>query len=187
MMHNSTSDEKLAQMANGGDESALNELINRHYLMMYQVAYHKCGRREDALDIVQDACERIYVYIDRFEGKSSFKTWAYRITANAAYKHFNKNMAPRWQERPIEDYRDAAAIASQEQHTTAQEVLTRLSTMPDKLTDAVKLVFYDGLNHAEAAKILGVSESTISWRIHTVRRKMERFIQQLIRACAVVL
>lgn len=186
-MYNSKSDEQLAELGKNGDDGALNELISRHYLMMYQVAYQKCGRREDSQDIVQDACERIYMYIHRFEGKSTFKTWAYRITTNAAYRHFNKNMAPRIKERPIDDYRVAAAWSGQEQHTTAQEIMTQLSAMPDKMTDAVKLVFFDGMNHAEAAKKLGVSESTISWRIHTVRQRLSSFIEQLIRACAVVL
>ena len=186
-MYKATSDENLAELARDGNKTAFNELISRHYPMMYQVAYQKCGRREDAFDIVQDACERISMYIDRFEGNSTVKTWVYRITVNAAYKHFNKHMAPRWQEYPLEEYRVAASATCQEQHTTAQEVLARLSTMPDKLTDTIKLVFYDGMNHAEAAEELGVSESTISWRIHTVRRKLDHFLQQLIRACAVVL
>ena len=44
---------------------------------------------------------------------------------------------------------------------------------------AVILTTYDGLNHAEAARALGCSETTVSWRVFAARRKLKRLLQAL--------
>jgi RNA polymerase sigma-70 factor (ECF subfamily) len=56
-----------------------------------------------------------------------------------------------------------------------QSALLRLSA---KQRAAIVLTIYDGLNHAEAASILGCSENTISWRVFAARRKLKRWLAQ---------
>jgi RNA polymerase sigma-70 factor (ECF subfamily) len=38
------------------------------------------------------------------------------------------------------------------------------------------LTLYDGLNHAEAAQVLGCSETTVSWRVFAAKRKLKRLL-----------
>jgi RNA polymerase sigma-70 factor (ECF subfamily) len=48
--------------------------------------------------------------------------------------------------------------------------------LPAKQRAAIVLTIYDGLNHAEAAKILHCSETTVSWRVFAAKRKLKRWL-----------
>jgi RNA polymerase sigma-70 factor (ECF subfamily) len=54
------------------------------------------------------------------------------------------------------------------------QVLTQLESLGEGMKETALLVHAEGLSHAEAGGILGVSESTISWRVHTIRKHMSR-------------
>ena len=49
-----------------------------------------------------------------------------------------------------------------------------VSKLPPKLKDAVVLVFAEGMDHAEAARVLGVAETTVSWRIYKAKTKLRK-------------
>jgi RNA polymerase sigma-70 factor (ECF subfamily) len=51
-----------------------------------------------------------------------------------------------------------------------------LLKLPAKQRAAIVLTIYDGLNHAEAAHVLGCSETTVSWRVFAARRKLKRWL-----------
>ena len=70
--------------ARRGDEDAFRLLVERHSRSIYRLAYRMTGRPEDAEDVVQEAFVRAFKQIDRFEARSNFGTWLYRIAFNCA-------------------------------------------------------------------------------------------------------
>jgi RNA polymerase sigma-70 factor, ECF subfamily len=70
--------------ARRGDQDAFRLLVERHSRSVYRLAYRMTGRPEDAEDVVQEAFVRAYKQIDRFEARSNFGTWLYRIAFNCA-------------------------------------------------------------------------------------------------------
>ena len=70
--------------AKGGDEDAFRVLVERHSRSVYRLAYRMTGRAEDAEDVVQDTFVRTYKQLARFESRSNFATWLYRIGFNCA-------------------------------------------------------------------------------------------------------
>jgi RNA polymerase sigma-70 factor (ECF subfamily) len=70
--------------AKGGDEDAFRTLVDRHSRAVYRLAYRMTGRPEDAEDVVQQTFLRAYRQIGRFESRSNFATWLYRIGFNCA-------------------------------------------------------------------------------------------------------
>jgi RNA polymerase sigma-70 factor (ECF subfamily) len=70
--------------ARGGDEEAFRGLVERHSRSIYRLAYRMTGRPEDAEEAVQDAFVRAYRQLGRFEARSNFATWLYRIAFNCA-------------------------------------------------------------------------------------------------------
>jgi RNA polymerase sigma-70 factor (ECF subfamily) len=62
------------------------------------------------------------------------------------------------------------------QNEMAQQAQAALMKLPAKQRAAIVLTIYDGLNHAEAAKILCCSETTISWRVFTAKRKLKNWL-----------
>jgi RNA polymerase sigma-70 factor (ECF subfamily) len=59
---------------------------------------------------------------------------------------------------------------------TGRSVHAALLKLPAKQRAAILLTVYDGLNHAEAAEVLGCSETTVSWRVFAARRKLQRWL-----------
>lgn len=67
-----------------GDESAFRDLVHRYHGGMVRLAETFVPSRAVAEEVVQDAWLAVVKGIDRFEGRSSLKTWIYRIVANIA-------------------------------------------------------------------------------------------------------
>src|SRR5262249_13749723 len=77
-------DDALLERFAAGDRSALDELFCRYRTVAYRVAYRRLGRGPDALGAVQDGFVKALTHLEKFRGRSSFKTWLLRIVSNAA-------------------------------------------------------------------------------------------------------
>jgi RNA polymerase sigma-70 factor (ECF subfamily) len=77
-------DAAAVAQARGGDEEAFRVLVERHSRSIYRLAYRMTGRPEDAEDVVQETFVRAYRQLGRFEARSNFATWLYRIGFNCA-------------------------------------------------------------------------------------------------------
>ncbi len=75
-------DTELVALAKAGDSSALEELIEKNQVWIYNVALRMVGRPEDAEDVTQEVLVKVVTKLSTFEGRSSFRTWLYRIVAN---------------------------------------------------------------------------------------------------------
>ena len=85
----------LIQRCAAGEPTACAELVAGHERMVYQLALHLLGDREEALDLAQDVFFSVFRTIHSFRGQSALKTWIYRIAINQARKR------QRWWRRQI--------------------------------------------------------------------------------------
>src|SRR5919202_1710937 len=76
------SDAKLVQLARGGSREAAAELFSRHWRPAWRAAYAVTGRRELADDVAQDAFERAFAALSRFDERRPFAPWLHRIVVN---------------------------------------------------------------------------------------------------------
>src|SRR5215471_1837374 len=83
-MDQMSEDAAAVARARGGDEDAFRLLVERHSRSIYRLAYRMTGRQEDAEDVVQETFIRAYRQLGRFEARSNFGTWLYRIGFNCA-------------------------------------------------------------------------------------------------------
>src|ERR1041384_5522972 len=75
----------LVAAAQAGDQRAFDALVRRYRKRIFALALHLSGSESEADDIVQDVFLRAYRALDRFEGRSEFFTWVYRLTLNRAH------------------------------------------------------------------------------------------------------
>lgn len=171
------SDQELVSLAVSGDAAAFARLIERHYDMIFRVAYKWCGDRENAEDIAQDVCVKLGSVIGGFEGKAAFSSWLYRITLNAvrdfhrAAKRRNENI-------------EAMAHVTQTQHDpdpvmamTQDQMWQKVIQLPPKQRDAMLLIYAEDKSHGEAAEILDCAESTVSWHVHEAKKRLKQELQ----------
>ena len=165
-------DGALARRAAEGDRDAFAALVERHYDRIYRIGARVLGDTEAAADLAQDVCAALPVKLASYRGRSRFTTWLYRVVVNAARDALRRNAARRRGERGHVELdalmRDQAA-ARECESSWLREALGRLS---EELRVTVHLVLEEGLRHAEAGEVLGISEATVSWRMHEVRKRL---------------
>ena len=166
-------DRALVARARNGDASSFEQLVKRHYLKVYGLAYRLCGQREDAQDVAQEAFVKAAASIRQFRGESAFTTWLYRITVNVATDHRRQRHR---------QYEAKQKFASEQMilngHAEGRdEVWMALQRLPPLERDAVVLTVVEDLSHAEAAKVLGCAETTVSWRIFMAKQTLKKWLQ----------
>src|SRR5262249_15613912 len=70
------------ERARSGGSDAVRLLVEQHSRAIFRLAYRTTGNEEDAEDVVQETFLRAYRQLDRYEARSSFSTWLYRIASN---------------------------------------------------------------------------------------------------------
>lgn len=162
-------DIELVRRALNDDRRAFDGLVQRHYDIMFRMAYKWSGNRDAAADITHNAFLKMAANLHRFRGGSAFRTWLCRIVINTA-KDWTKSQR-HYQAFEIFEEQDHSQVSAVDK-IYASEVLRGVYALPEKERDAVLLVFWEGFSHAEAGKILGCMEKTVSWRIHSARKKL---------------
>jgi RNA polymerase sigma-70 factor (ECF subfamily) len=167
-------DLELVSGAVAGDRDAFAMLLERHYDRIHGLAWQLTGSRADADDVAQDVCCILVEKIAGFRGEAKFTTWLCGIVVNScrdlrrrrrSFSGFTERLAVlAGLTRPPDgrDLHDAIWIRS------------AIARLKPAYRDAAVLVAGQQLSHAEAAEILGVAESTVSWRMHEVRRLLAR-------------
>src|SRR6202045_1254190 len=75
-------DQNLVMRARSGDRPALEELIQRHQGWIYNIAVRMLYHPQDAEDATQEILVKVLTRLSSFEGRSSFRTWLYRVAFN---------------------------------------------------------------------------------------------------------
>ena len=165
-------DRRLARRAAAGDREAFAALIERHYDRIYRIGARVLGDAEAAADLAQDVCVGLPARLASYRGESRFTTWLYRVVVNAARDAQRRNAARQRGERSFAEL-DALVRAHDAARACESSWLGQaLGRLSDELRATVALVLEEGLRHAEAGEVLGVSESTVSWRMHEVRKRL---------------
>ena len=82
LAHDPAEDRRLTEAAQSGDLAALDALVRRHQSWVFHLAHRMLWNRADAEDATQEILLKAVTRLDRFEGRSEFRTWLYRIASN---------------------------------------------------------------------------------------------------------
>ena len=169
-------DGALARRAAAGDREAFAALLERHYERIYRVGARVLGDADEAADLAQDVCVALPARLASWRGESRFTTWLYRVVVNAARDALRRKDARRRSERGFAETEallridDASPASCTFEASWLRRALGRACRRTCRVT--VFLVLEEELRHAEAGEVLGVSESTVSWRMHEVRKRL---------------
>ena len=165
-------DRDLVERAAAGDRAAFASLLETHYGRMHRLAWRLTGSVHNTDDIAQEVCCTLVELIENFRGEARFTTWLTGVVVNACRDHRRRGMTLR---RLRERLAIVAGLVPQPDGRDlyrATWLASEIARLEPHLQEAVVLVAGEGMSHAEAARALGVAESTISWRIHEARRRL---------------
>jgi RNA polymerase sigma factor (sigma-70 family) len=165
-------DTDLVAASVAGNRDAFAALLERHYARIHGLAWQLTGSRADADDIAQDVCCTLVEKIGSFRGEAKFSTWLCGIVFNAC-----RDLRRR--QRSLGGFTERLAIIAgltrppdgRDLHD-AIWIKSAIARLKPAYRETAVLVAGEQLTHAEAAEILGVTEATISWRMHEVRRQL---------------
>jgi len=131
--------------------------------------------REDAEEACQDTLMAVARGLPRFEGRSAFRTWMYRLATNRARTAYrrSRHVATSSDDilTEIADPRRTSVVAS-----TRLDLLDALAQLRPELAEAVSLCDVLGLSYGEIAALHHVPEGTVKSRIHQARRELRRLL-----------
>lgn len=166
----------LVRRAAGGDRAAFAALVNAHYDFVFRTAYKWCGNRADAEDIAQDVCIKLASVLGSFDGRAAFTSWLYRIVLNAVRDRQRQGARQARQADELGEVSPGAAAPEQESAVAERQVWDAVRRLPEKQRDAMLLVYAEERSHAEAAEIMGVKESTVSWYVHEAKKALKAMV-----------
>lgn len=167
------SDMLLALRARDGEREAFRQLLERHYDLIYRVAYRFFGNAADAEDVAQDVCVGLVDKLASYKGNARFSTWLYRVALNACRDHARRQASIRSLHQGYAEVSALVEAGDRETASMVSWVYEALATLDAAMRETALLVVAENLSHAEAAEILGVKEATVSWRMHEVRKKLK--------------
>lgn len=163
-----------------GQADAFAMLVRHYQRMIHSLTYRMTGSLTEAEDLAQETFVRAWHHLDSFAGEAKFSTWLCRIAVNLCLN---------WRQREgrRQEVHQTWANDVSTQHTPRDDestgahlnhrVQAALDRLPAKQRAAIVLTVYHELSHAEAARALGCSETTVSWRLFAARSKLKRWLK----------
>lgn len=203
-MNSSTTDDALADRLAAGDERAFLELVGRHQRAMLAVASTFTGNRALAEEIVQETWMAVVTGLDRFERRSSLKTWIFRILANRARTRASREARTvpfsafdeaddggtaiptsrfdgrgMWAEPPGR-WSETSAAGLLERADVRRRIDAAIESLPPRQRAILVLRDVEGVDAAEAAELLGISEVNQRVLLHRARAAVRLALEPLL-------
>ncbi len=179
-------DEAVVRQARDGNEEAFRVLVERHGRSVYRLAFRMTGRQEDAEDVVQETFIRAFRQLSRFEARSNFGTWLYRIGFNCAIDY----MRGRPHRETPEDAETLEAKSAPESSPGADalvyagEISERVQSALNGLSEKERAAFimrhYHGHSIEEIGAALGMKTNATKHSIFRAVRKMRAVLEPFI-------
>lgn len=170
-----TDEQSLIRASQQGDHAAFECLVREHQRMILSLAYRMTGSWSDAEDLAQESFIQAFRQLDRFRGEARFSSWLYRITVNHCLNWRKRAI----RESEIHEEWSQEAAAESPRADYSQQVQEALLKLKPKQRAAIVLTTYEGRNHAEAARLMGCSETTVSWHLFMARAKLKTLLAPL--------
>ena len=194
--NSSIDDAMLVEWCRQGDSAAMERLILKYQNRIYNVILKICTNRDDAAELTQETFVKVIESIGKFQSKSSFYTWAFRIAVNLTLNRCRRDARLGFRSLDAEQYApdaearrmlkdflrddrspDPAAVA---QNRELCEIAIRsLTELSHEQRTVVVLRDIEGMNYAEIAAVLDIELGTVRSRLSRARGNLKEIIEAI--------
>ena len=178
---------EIIQRINEGDLKLFEILIRRYDPFLYKIGRTYRYNHEDTEDLMQDAYINAYCNLKKFENRSTFKTWLTRIMLNVCYQKKHKLS---FKNEIISDDIQNEKSSILFHHSTNNEKIAMNKELGRVLENAIheipedyRIVFtlreLNGLNVAETAEALDITESNVKVRLNRAKGMLQKEIKKM--------
>lgn len=185
----------LSQPTISVNKPPFDEVIERYYDKVLNLAFRLMGDREEAHDLTQEVFIRAYQAYDRFRGEAEVFTWLYRITVNLAknrYKQLQQEREHRWEileetdeeEEEVEPFEWEDTKLSPEtlleQKERAEAIQKAIDELPEDQRITLVLRDIEGLSYQEIARVQGCSIEAVKSRLFRARSTLRKKLKPIL-------
>lgn len=189
-----------------GDEGAFDELVTKHHGALIRVAMGYVADREVAEEVVQDTWIAVFGSLDRFEGRSSLRTWIFGILIHkakdrgvrekrhmtfSAFESFDDeheeavdpsrfNQSGEWAGHwafPPQPWDDQTPEKLLASQQAVSAMNQAIEALPRTLKEVLILRDVDGLESQEVCELLKITETNLYVRLHRARERVRRAVE----------
>ena len=172
----------LIARAKAGDIDAFEQLSGAYADRLYMLLLRLLGDPDEAGEVAQEVMFRAWRGIGRFQGRSSYFTWLYRIAVNEANRALERRsrrpasvpIGP--EELQLPSPRTADPARQAEINELRQALAAALAMLPPPLRTAIVLRDVEGFSTQQAAEIAGVTQAAFKSRLHQARLQVRAAI-----------
>jgi len=194
--NSSIDDAMLVERCRQGDSAAMERLILKYQNRIYNVILKICTNRDDAAELTQETFVKVIESIGKFQSKSSFYTWAFRIAVNLTLNRCRRDArlgfrsldaeerAPDAEaRRMLKDFLsddsapDPAAVAQNKE--LCEIAIRSLTELNDEQRTVVVLRDIEGMNYAQIAEVLDIELGTVRSRLSRARGNLREIIEAI--------
>ncbi|HTX44796.1 MAG TPA: sigma-70 family RNA polymerase sigma factor [Solirubrobacteraceae bacterium] len=185
-----SSEHELIRRAREGDEDAFAMLVMSHADRVYG-ALRRFGLSPDEADeVAQEVFVRAWRGLARFEERSQFSTWLYRIAFNEAQRRRSRRPAPLVEPKPdhgrdpiqlLPESPELGPDAQTLDHEFERTLERALEQLPAEWRAAVVLRDIEGLSTHDAAEVVGVREAAFKSRLHRGRMRLRALLEPYLK------
>ena len=170
-------DEPLRQRMANGDDTALNELMDRHMRKIHSTAYRMLGDNMQAEDVTQIVFLKLWQTAPTWEsGRATLLTYLYRMTHHRCLDILRKSKEALPGELPDMADDSPSVLNKIEQAEQSERVQYALEQLPDRQRAAITLFYYEHQSLKDAANILDVTPSAFESLLRRGRKSLKRLL-----------
>ena len=166
--------EQLALLAQGGDEAALNRLMERFYGPIFSFVRRMMPHEEDARDVTQDVFARLVRNIGSYRPEHRFSTWLFRIAVNRVVDC--RRRGPRPEPVRSAEFTPRDVLSSRE---SRERLFAAIALLPDSVRVPLLLSYQQDLSHAEVGGILKISANAVKLRVHEAILRLRVLLKEV--------
>lgn len=187
-------DLELVERFRGGDQSAFDSLVKRHYQRVCNILSHTLGATSNVEDLAQEVFLKAYHALRGYRGESAFSTWLYRITVNVGVDELRREKRRRlfsftWREHAESAETEILASVPGSHQADSELELKELGEFLEKALKRIpekhRMVFVlrevEGFTYSEIAEMLGCSIGTVKSRLFHARLKLRHHLRPYLK------
>ena len=188
-------DAVLVEQCRQGDSAAMERLILKYQNRIYNVILKICANADDAAELTQETFVKVIENIDKFEGRSGFYTWAFRIAVNLTLNYCQRSVRLGLKSLDAEDdgparqqlkeflnddsSPDPAAVAANKE--LCEIVIASLMKLNDAQRTVLVLRDIEDMNYAQIAEVLDIELGTVRSRLSRARSNLRGIMEAILQ------
>lgn len=190
----SMDDTSLVRKCQHGDSNAMEQLILKYQNRIYNVILKICADPDDAAELTQETFVKVIENIDKFQGKSRFYTWAFRIAVNLTLNYRQKNskheissldsqreyeetQATQAMKEFLQDENSPDPVDVAQNKELCDLTIKALLQLDEPQKAVVVLRDIEGMNYAQIAEVLDIELGTVRSRLSRARGRLREILE----------